>query len=84
MELPGDVLIVPQATLGGTLKGKLMQYHRNIDKEEGKRLYQDFVQLCNDMVKENNHACSVKSGTYGNRQVFRTDTNGPYTHIVEF
>ncbi|XP_071161594.1 D-aminoacyl-tRNA deacylase 2-like isoform X1 [Mytilus galloprovincialis] len=84
LELPGDVLIVPQATLGGTLKGKLMQYHKNIDKEEGKKLYDEFVQSCNDIVKQNNPNVSVQSGTYGNRQVFRTDTNGPYTHMIEF
>jgi D-Tyr-tRNAtyr deacylase len=84
LELPGDVLIIPQATLGGTLKGKLMQYHRNIDKEEGKRLYQEFVQSCIETVNGNNSNASVQSGTYGNRQVFSTVTNGPYTHMIEF
>ena len=84
IELPGDVLIIPQATLGGTLKGKLMQYHKNIDKEEGMRLYQEFIHLCTATVKEQNPNCEVKCGTYGNRQVFRTDTNGPFTHLIEF
>jgi len=35
LDLPGDVLIVPQATLGGKMKGKVIQYHANIDKTEG-------------------------------------------------
>ncbi|XP_077320943.1 D-aminoacyl-tRNA deacylase 2 isoform X3 [Lithobates pipiens] len=35
IELPGDILIVPQATLGGKSKGRCMQYHSNADKELG-------------------------------------------------
>jgi hypothetical protein len=26
----------------------------------------------------------VAHGTYGNRQVLKLDTNGPYTHLIEF
>ena len=88
LELPGDILIIPQATLGGRLKGKLMQYHQNISKDEGLRLYSKFIGLCEEM-KNNSDKCKeegtvVKYGTYGNRQVFQTDTNGPYTHLIEF
>ena len=88
LDLPGDILIIPQATLGGTLKGKLMQYHKNISKEEGLNLYTKFVRLCQDMM-DNSEKCKenatvVRFGTYGNRQVFQTDTNGPYTHLIEF
>jgi D-Tyr-tRNAtyr deacylase len=86
LDLPGDVLIIPQATLGGNLKGKVMQYHRNINKEEGETLYQAFVDLCVRTVQGHDTArqCNVKSGTYGNRQVLSMDTNGPFTHLVEF
>lgn len=88
LDLPGDILIIPQATLGGTLKGKLMQYHKNISKEEGLNLYTKFVRLCQDMMgnseKCKEKATVVRFGTYGNRQVFQTDTNGPYTHLIEF
>ena len=87
LDLPGDVLIVPQATLGGTLKGKLMQYHRNIDKEEGLNLYKEFVSNCENTmsqcpkVQEANK--QVKHGTYGNIQVLKTDTDGPWTALLE-
>uniref|UniRef100_A0A8C2E9S8 Protein O-mannosyl-transferase 2 n=1 Tax=Cyprinus carpio TaxID=7962 RepID=A0A8C2E9S8_CYPCA len=46
LQLPGSVLIVPQATLGGKPKGKGMQYHGNIGKDEGLKLYDSFVSHC--------------------------------------
>ncbi|XP_046571916.1 D-aminoacyl-tRNA deacylase 2-like isoform X1 [Haliotis rubra] len=88
LDLPGNILIIPQATLGGALKGKRMQYHKNIDKEEGASLYADFVSLCRTTLQEaegsREAGCVVQAGTYGNRQVFSCDTNGPYTHLLEF
>ncbi|XP_077395418.1 D-aminoacyl-tRNA deacylase 2 isoform X1 [Festucalex cinctus] len=45
-ELPGGLLVVPQATLGGKAKGRSMQYHHNVAKEDGLRLYGRFVALC--------------------------------------
>lgn len=88
LDLPGDVLIVPQATLGGKMKGKVIQYHQNIDKGDGKELYQDLVSKINEVVEENKskvpNECTVKNGTYGNLQVLTMETNGPYTHIIDF
>ena len=88
LRLPGSILVVPQATLGGRLKGKCMQYHNNVEKAAGLELYTEFVQTIK-LVADTNEAwkekgCVVVSGTYGNRQVLRTDTNGPYTHLIEF
>ncbi|XP_061889960.1 D-aminoacyl-tRNA deacylase 2 [Entelurus aequoreus] len=80
LELPGSVLVVPQATLGGKAKGRVMQYHNNIGKEDGLRLYTAFVALCQQEVA----GVTLKHGTYGNRQVLKLDTNGPYTHLVDF
>ncbi len=88
LDLPGDILIVPQATLGGRVKGKVMQYHSNLDKVTGHQWYEQFTEMCrkamdnSDLCKENN--CVIHYGTYGNRQVLQLDTNGPYTHIFEF
>ena len=88
LELPGDVLVIPQATLGGRVKGKAMQYHANVEKVLGEDLYSEFVELCRQTVEKNpvggERGCEFKWGTYGNRQVSAIDTNGPYTHILEF
>ncbi|KAG9268130.1 D-aminoacyl-tRNA deacylase 2 [Astyanax mexicanus] len=88
LDLPGNVLIVPQATLGGKSKGKCMQYHGNIGKEDGQKLYSSFVSQCEQelslAVKCSEAGTEVKHGTYGNRQVLKLDTNGPYTHLMEF
>ncbi|XP_039561455.1 D-aminoacyl-tRNA deacylase 2 isoform X2 [Passer montanus] len=88
LDLPGDVLIIPQATLGGKPKGRKMQYHANIEKEKGLELYSQFVTLCEKELAANAKCMEagvlVKHGTYGNRQVLKLDTNGPYTHLIEF
>ena len=39
-------LLLLQATLGGKMKGKSIQYHSNISKEEGRLFYEKFVSLC--------------------------------------
>ncbi|KAM9569810.1 D-aminoacyl-tRNA deacylase 2-like [Salvelinus alpinus] len=88
LDLPGSVLIVPQATLGGKAKGKGMQYYNNIGKEEGLQLYSNFVSFFEKELaltsKSSETATIIKHGTYGNRQVLKLDTNGPYTHLMEF
>ncbi|XP_006890039.1 PREDICTED: probable D-tyrosyl-tRNA(Tyr) deacylase 2 [Elephantulus edwardii] len=88
LDLPGDVLIIPQATLGGKAKGRSMQYHSNSGKEEGLELYSQFVTLCEKELAANSKCAEagvvVRHGTYGHRQVLKLDTNGPYTHLMEF
>jgi len=91
LELPGDILIVPQATLGGKMKGRSVQYHSNISKDEGRIFYETFTNLCEEAVRLANSESSsdsspkrVKHGTYGNRQVLSVETNGPYTHVFDF
>jgi D-Tyr-tRNAtyr deacylase len=87
VDLPGDVLIIPQATLGGTVKGKAMQYHKNIAKDEGQSHYAEFISIFKKMYDTNKKCVSagkiVRHGTYGVRQVFSCTTNGPYTHLLE-
>ncbi|XP_078089850.1 D-aminoacyl-tRNA deacylase 2 [Mustelus asterias] len=88
LDLPANILIIPQATLGGKAKGRNMQYHDNIGKEEGKELYAHFVALCEKEFASNSKCGEagvvVRHGIYGNRQVLQMDTNGPYTHMIEF
>ncbi len=67
--------------------GKMMQYHNNVDKTFGRDLYDYFVsqiqQACNQNIKWSSSGCQIKFGTYGIRQVYSTQTNGPYLHIVD-
>ena len=87
LDLPGSILIVPLATLGGKMKGKMIQYHKNIGKERGEQLYALFIDLIRKQTNENAKwraaVCRVENGTYGIRQVYSTDTNGPYLHFIE-
>lgn len=82
-DLPGSILVVPQATLGGKIKAKRMQYHSNINKEDGKKLYHLLLEKIRDFMTTK-HDSEVYGGTYGNLQVLSIDTNGPYTHVVNF
>jgi D-tyrosyl-tRNA(Tyr) deacylase len=90
LDLPGSILIIPQATLGGRMKGKMIQYHNNVNKDKGLALYELFINLCKKYTSENEkwsksiNECKIKSGTYGIRQVYSTETNGPYLHMIEF
>ncbi len=81
------MLIIPQATLGGRMKGKAFQYHNNVEKDKGKEFYDYFVQLFEKSLQENSkwleNKCRIKYGTYGIRQVYSSETNGPYLHVVE-
>lgn len=87
-DLPGDLLIIPQFTLGGKMKSKAFQYHNTIDKGQCESLYKHFVSACTKILSESSlwksKGCRVACGTYGNRQVLSTVTNGPYSHFVEF
>ena len=81
----GRLLVVPQATLGGKLKGRSLQYHGNVSREEGEALYRTF---CRQL--ENRMGAAAESGgkkvlccLYGARQVLAMDTNGPFTHVFD-
>lgn len=87
-DLPGDILVVPQATLGGKQKGNRMQYHGNIDKTDGKKLYETLIENLKKIQSDNSQCLEndvhTQFGTYGNLQVLSVDTNGPYTHVLNF
>ena len=87
LELPGDILIIPQACLGGRLKGKTVQYHCNINKEKGLLYYQKFIESCRKKISLNQSwmsSCKLENGTFGIKQVYSTETDGPFLHIIEF
>ena len=101
LERRGDVLVVPQATLGAKLKGKgrgnnSLQYHGNVDKADGERLFAAFCAALKSLVEENDagevpesqgsqgsQGPRVVGGVYGARQRLTMDTDGPYTHILQ-
>jgi len=74
----GDILVIPQATLGGKLKGNSVQYHNNIHPEQGKVLYDIF---CDELEKKSE--LTIRRGEFGARQVVSMETNGPYSHCFD-
>ena len=72
------------------MKGKMIQYHNNVNKEKGSELYEKFIELIKKYANENPKWANNKNdlkichGTYGIRQVYSTITNGPYLHMIEF
>lgn len=93
--VPSPIMLSPhskqlQATLGGKMKGRSVQYHSNISKDEGRVFFEKFITLCEETVQANSTNLpdsppkKVKHGTYGNRQVLNVETNGPFTHVFDF
>lgn len=81
VDLPGDLLIIPQATLGGKLNGSRYQYHQNISKELGETLFQSLVTHLRDLSRAEQ---TIHAGQYGIRQIYSCETNGPAMHLIEF
>ena len=83
LDTESDILVVPQACLGGKLKGKSFQYHNLLGKDVSHDLYQGFLDECKLRIALSNSKGSFKHGTYGIRQVLRLETNGPFTHVID-
>ncbi|CAF1150634.1 unnamed protein product [Rotaria magnacalcarata] len=83
VDLPGDLLIIPQATLGGRLNGHRFQYHSNINKDAGLEFYDKFVAILRELCSQNKDNI-IHAGSYGIRQIYSCETNGPAMHIIEF
>ncbi|KAH0486813.1 MAG: hypothetical protein KVP17_001107 [Porospora cf. gigantea B] len=80
VDLPGDILVVPQATLGGKSKGKAVQYHNNAPKADADAIYCAFVKTLTDLVP----GTRVEHGSFGERQVLAMDnTCGPFSHLFD-
>ncbi|KAG9268129.1 uncharacterized protein LOC103035568 [Astyanax mexicanus] len=88
LELPGNVLIVPQDTMTGVMKGTRVQHHSAVERWKGVHLYKRFVYLCEQemaaSVKCTEAGVTVKHGVYGNMQTMYLNSNGPLTHVIEF
>ncbi|CAF0943940.1 unnamed protein product [Rotaria sp. Silwood1] len=83
IDLPGDLLIIPQATLGGRLNGHRFQYHNNINRDIGLEFYNKFVLNLRELCNQNKDNV-VHAGSYGIKQIYSCETNGPAMHIIEF
>ena len=97
LERRGDVLVVPQFTLGAKLKGRTnsLQYHGNVDKADGERLFAAFCAALGALVEGDDpgevpersrgsrDGPRVVGGVYGARQRLAMDTDGPYTHTLQ-
>ena len=70
---------MPQATLGAKLKGKIVQFHGNCAKERGEELWALLI----DQMGQNGSNVKVEHGRYGNRQVLRIDTDGPFSRVFD-
>lgn len=102
-----DILIVPQASLGGKVKkGHSVQFHQLVPKDVGAALYDRFCHFvrvargvdlatvdangaplneadapkAEGWIKYNHR---VISGTFGNRQGLRFESEGPFTHTFD-
>jgi hypothetical protein len=76
-------MIIPQATLGGRMNGHRFQYHHNINKETGLEFYNKLISNLRDLCSHNKENV-VHAGTYGIRQIYSSETNGPAMHLIEF
>ena len=74
-----DLMIIPQATLGGKMKGKQIQFHGLIKKDLGKEMFYHLIELLRKDSK-----IKIVSGTYGNRQVLQSVTEGPFSSVFDF
>ncbi|XP_003739805.1 D-aminoacyl-tRNA deacylase 2 [Galendromus occidentalis] len=92
LELPADVLLIPQACLGGKKKGNSMQYHQLIDKTRGRELFDVMKSELEKLVSlsKPQHSADgaarprVLSGIYGQRQKLKIDASlGPSSHVID-
>jgi len=80
VDVSGDLLIIPQATLGGRLNGHRFQYHHNINKDTGLEFYNKFISNLRDLCPNT----KIETGSYGIRQIYSCETNGPSMHLIEY
>ncbi|KAI5102212.1 putative D-tyrosyl-tRNA(Tyr) deacylase 2 [Silurus meridionalis] len=88
MELPGSVMIIPQDTMTGVVKGNRVQHHDVIEVWKGPFLYRQFVSQCEKEVAASTKCTEagvvVRHGVYGNMQALYLNSNTPLTHVLEF
>ncbi|XP_062863244.1 uncharacterized protein LOC134325113 isoform X2 [Trichomycterus rosablanca] len=88
MELPGSVLIVPQDTMTGVVKGSRVMHHDAVERWKGLHLYKNFVSECEKEMSASKKCVeagvAIRYGVYGNMQALYLNSSAPLTHVVEF
>eukprot|EP00055_Hartaetosiga_balthica_P003132 m.6631 g.6631 ORF g.6631 m.6631 type:complete len:185 (-) comp2624_c0_seq1:126-680(-) len=82
-----DVLLVPQAPLGGKMKGRQLQYHDNINKDIGQELFQQLIEEFRQQIAKDDAEGEISflHGTYGGIQRMKdASSDGPWTHTFDF
>jgi D-Tyr-tRNAtyr deacylase len=78
-----SLMLVPQASLVGRVKGRAVQYHGACAKDDGLNLYTALVAALQRAVPNTAERTFV-SGTYGNWQSMEIDaTVGPMCHVLD-
>jgi len=78
MDVDGEILVVSQFTLyGDVLKGRRPSFDKSLNKEEAKKLYDEFVKL----LKKNYP--KVKEGIFSAKMEVGIINDGPVTFIFE-
>ncbi|XP_027028661.2 D-aminoacyl-tRNA deacylase 2 isoform X1 [Tachysurus fulvidraco] len=88
MELPGSVMIIPQDTMTGVVKGSSVQHHDAIESWKGLHFYEQFVTQCENELAASAKCTEaevvVRHGVYGSMQTLYLNSNAPLTHVLEF
>jgi hypothetical protein len=87
---PISIMLVPQANLIAKIKknGKSIQYHDQIDKDEGEKLYNMFVELVKTMLIDHHELCirgetGQSSSTSSNKSMTTPDPSIPPNKIFK-
>ncbi len=80
-----DLLVIPQACVGGRPKGRALQYHALAERAAGRELYDAFVAELREQAAAVAGAggCRVACGTFGNLQGLSMTSRGPSTHVLD-
>eukprot|EP00295_Goniomonas_pacifica_P050425 CAMPEP_0175900504 /NCGR_PEP_ID=MMETSP0108-20121206/2367_1 /TAXON_ID=195067 ORGANISM="Goniomonas pacifica, Strain CCMP1869" /NCGR_SAMPLE_ID=MMETSP0108 /ASSEMBLY_ACC=CAM_ASM_000204 /LENGTH=164 /DNA_ID=CAMNT_0017222031 /DNA_START=1 /DNA_END=495 /DNA_ORIENTATION=- len=96
LQLGLNIVVIPQASLAGKVKGKKMQsvhptallvtaqrYHAQVEKEASRELYAMFCDALQAAAAPQAPE-PILCGTFGNRQGLRLASAGPLSHFFEF
>ncbi|XP_038130088.1 uncharacterized protein LOC119775971 [Cyprinodon tularosa] len=89
LDLPGNVLLVPQDSLvGESLANRRMHYKEGCEPWRGAQLFSNLVDACrrlmSDSIKCSNEGMKVEHGVYGQKQELIFESLEPQSLLLEF